>query len=846
MKVHVVTHTHWDREWYVTFEIFRGRLVEMINDLLEKIDEHPSFKHFMLDGQVVVLEDYLQISPEKKEKLLEEIRKGRIIVGPWYVLPDEFLISGESLIRNFLMGQKILKKWNLPSMKVGYLPDMFGHNAYTPTVLKGLGMEWAILWRGVGKACRDTEFEWISPSGDSVKVVNLIKDGYSNAAHFGAPLNALKDKFKSVISELSKHATTGNILLMNGTDHEMPLLDLPDKFDDWGREFGVELIHSTLEKYVSDVDYEKPNLTKVIGELRDPTYEPVLKDVTSTRVYIKLLNFEDQILYTRYVEPLSTTSPSENILEALKTGWKEILKSHPHDSICGCSVDRVHRDVEVRLNSAREIGVGILSRILNRSDLGSSVTFLNVSEIGGKFAIEAYVPLEPGVYELEGGRKAWVKEVPLEGTLSLYRIGGDDHLKMMSFIREFQRSKSVARVLSLPMGKLEIELDLTGLSSKTLRIVKRISNIPGEDRSPNFSGNFYDFKLNDDGTFDVEDKTNCVKYTSQGVLIDVGDCGDEYNFSPLPGDTPIHPLNVEKVEVEPTIFGKDVIVDGILKIPESLSKDRKGRSKNTVENPVRIRYRLFNDIPRIDLRIDLKNQSKDHKLLLRFKNPERISKVVNDGYFGIVEHPTEMSPDPQAVEEVISRYAMESFVGLLGERAKFMIVTRGLHEYETHVGKDGTTLDITLLRAVGWLSRGDLSTRRGHAGPALPTPEAQCIGNYSLLLSMVLLKEGSPVEMYSHQRIFLLSPIVLVPGIDFPSLKFFEAEEGVFLSTMKISESGDGIILRFFNPTGSEKRVRTRRKCKLVNMAEEFLGEESSEFTIPPLKVLSVECPFQS
>ena len=359
LKVHVVTHTHWDREWYLPFEVFRKRLVRLVDQLIDEMSKGDDFRYFMLDGQTVVLEDYLEIKPEMKDKLFDLIKSKRIGVGPWYILPDEFLITGEAFIRNYLVSQNLLKSFGISGMNIGYLPDMFGHSAFTPTVLKNLGLKSTVVWRGIGDASRKSEFIWESPNGDGILAINLLHS-YSNGAHFGRNIDEVKEQFKKEVKTLSKDCTTNNILIMNGTDHEMPIFDLPSHFDKWGKETNVEYIHSTLDKYTESVLNAKPKLKEVIGELRSPKYEPILRDVTSTRMYLKLQNFMAEMLYQHYAEPLSAilNTLGEKInRNEVEYGWKLILKSQPHDSICGCSIDDVHRDVEYRLRNATQQGL---------------------------------------------------------------------------------------------------------------------------------------------------------------------------------------------------------------------------------------------------------------------------------------------------------------------------------------------------------------------------------------------------------------------------------------------------------------------------------------------------------
>src|SRR5512143_1978299 len=146
--IHLVSHTHWDREWYQTFQQFRLRLVHLIDGLLDILDTDPQYKHFMLDGQTIVLEDYLQIRPEREADLHKYVQNGRILIGPWYLMPDEFLVSPEAIIRNLQEGDRVARRFG-PKMMVGYIPDPFGHIGQMPQILRGFDIQTASLWRGV-------------------------------------------------------------------------------------------------------------------------------------------------------------------------------------------------------------------------------------------------------------------------------------------------------------------------------------------------------------------------------------------------------------------------------------------------------------------------------------------------------------------------------------------------------------------------------------------------------------------------------------------------------------------------------------------------------------------------
>src|SRR5437899_6234817 len=181
LNIILVPHTHWDREWYLTFQQFRARLVHTIDKLLDILDRDNNFTYFMLDGQTIVLDDYLEVQPEQEERLKRHTRAGRIQVGPWYLQPDEFLVSGESLIRNLQIGLQRAADFGEP-MRIGYVPDCFGHIAQLPQILRGFDIDSAVFWRGVGAEVHKSEFYWTAPDGTQVLVLFLASVmGYSNA-----------------------------------------------------------------------------------------------------------------------------------------------------------------------------------------------------------------------------------------------------------------------------------------------------------------------------------------------------------------------------------------------------------------------------------------------------------------------------------------------------------------------------------------------------------------------------------------------------------------------------------------------------------------------------------------
>jgi mannosylglycerate hydrolase len=367
--VHIVSHTHWDREWYQTFQQFRLKLVHLIDGLLDILHDDINFKYFMLDGQTIVLEDYLQMRPEREDELRRYIQRGRIIIGPWHILPDMFLVSPEAHIRNLLEGDRTSRRFGT-KMMVGYMPDSFGHIGQMPQILQGFGIESASLWRGVDD--QPCEFWWQAPNGSQVFMANL-RDSYGNGAELPASDSR---RFAELLSErvasLKAHSAASDLLIMYGTDHmeTSPLTSSAIAFSDSALE-GNKVIHSTLPDYIASVrsSIQSETLPVVKGELRSSLRSPLLPGVLSTRVWIKQENQACQTLLEKWVEPFNvfagrTTvkSGASNInrlshpASIIRQAWRLLMENHPHDSICGCSIDQVHREMKVRFDQVKQIG----------------------------------------------------------------------------------------------------------------------------------------------------------------------------------------------------------------------------------------------------------------------------------------------------------------------------------------------------------------------------------------------------------------------------------------------------------------------------------------------------------
>jgi len=421
LKLYVISHTHWDREWYQTFQGFRKRLVLMMDDLINHLEKDNKYKYFHLDGQTVILEDYLQVRPENRQRLEKLIKDGRIIIGPWYTMPDEFLVSGESLIRNLQKGFEISRSYGVEPMKCGYVTDIFGHNSQLPQILNGFEITSAVLYRGIGDYPKDA-FTWSGADGSAVLALKLDRErSYSNF-YFAIrrPFEGREHEREELVSRMRalvdfsrKLAVSDNLLMMDGVDHCEIEPRLPEIISILNEEIEeIEIKHSTVEEFANVQRNSGVKLDEIKGELycigKRGVNNQVLKNVLSSMVYIKQVNNECETLLTRWAEPFDAAvdfiAPQNN-KGFLDEAWRMLLQNHAHDSICGCSITRVHMENEYRFAQAKDIASEIIDTVFGQiasfvdtgiTEKKGNVILFNAGQKAYKDLVEAEIEFPEG------------------------------------------------------------------------------------------------------------------------------------------------------------------------------------------------------------------------------------------------------------------------------------------------------------------------------------------------------------------------------------------------------------------------------------------------------------------
>ncbi len=876
----VVSHTHWDREWYEPFQVYRAWLVRCIDKLLDIFETDPAFAYFLLDGQTIVLEDYLEVRPARAQTLRNLIGAGKLHVGPWYILPDEFLVSGEALIRNLQRGTRIAREFG-GGMSIGYIPDPFGHISQMPQLLRGFGFSAAVFRRGL--ADEPAELWWDAPDGTRV-LACYLRDSYDNAAWLQHTDEAFAVGIAKLRASLAPHVATPNILLMNGTDHMEPWRDLPrlltaarEKISD------ARIVHASLPMYVTQVEHdlaqEKIDLPIVRGELRNPKKHHLLPGVASARLWIKQRNARAQTLLEQWAEPFSAfaaqftaADKAENANQVLlQLAWKYLLQNHPHDSICGCGVDITHDEMRTRFDWVEQIAEPIV-----RSSLHALAAQINTQAYDNAAALVVFNPTNAARTDTVHAT------LELPGSLEHFALSDQTHPAIPFHIvdqhaTEYYRTQASAEMLStlLAMGQAgrvlgmaiqdafiradtdPIQLDVTlttqgepnrdllvhglppildliaqkpdavfdvrahsptqfeiefvapeipGLGYRTFQINNAPLNTNAPSATPQFLENeFYRVEPDHNGTLTITDKTTGAVYRNANRFVDGGDRGDLYNYCPPENDTLVAaPHKSPRIEIERNVARQTLSITLAYRLPAQLSDERSARALDTVEETIATRVTVYPGVRRIDFETRVENRARDHRLRVEFPAPFDTTIAHAAQAFDVVQRALDLPTDTAAwIEQPRPEAPMQQFVSISDGMLGLTLAARGLPEYQARREPNGTTLALTVLRCVGWLSRDDLANRVGHAGPAKETPGAQAIGAH--VFEYALIPHAGDWRNAIHEARAFAAPLRAIAtdahrGTLAPTQSLLATSPCEFLvSAIKLAEDGSGLIVRGYN-----------------------------------------------
>jgi len=871
--MHVISHTHWDREWYLTFQQFRMRLVDLVDNLLELLEHDEDFKYFNFDGQTIVLEDYLEIKPQNEAKLRKYIQEGRILVGPWYQLNDEFLVSGESTIRSLLIGHLMAEDFGSVT-KVGYLPDQFGNISQMPQLFQGFGIDNCIFGRGLQLVDgRKTEFIWESPDGSQILTM-LMAFWYNNAQRFPEDIEAALEMANRAKNQLAPHVTTPHLLLMNGVDHLEVQENLSGILKNTNERLEEdEIIHSTMPKYVQAVKETLGELWKFKGEMREDRACQILAGTLSSRIYLKQENEKSQTLLEKYAEPAAVAAyilGKKYPTEYLRYVWKLLMQNHPHDSICGCSIDQVHDEMAWRFAQVQQIGEDLTERALKfvtdkiSTHEETNLVVFNPLNFDRSEVIEGTVefPLGPAtrsgthpIVDLSSGADVRAIEVvDAEGTAVAFQIA-DSHIATKQILSPIE----LPQAQNFRVYKLLIDAqNIPACGYKTFGVRKSQGNpIPGSlSPEPNVLENeCLRVQIEPNGSLTVTDKNTGKTFTGCNVFEDVGDVGDEYRHVKPQHDKVYTTLNaspsVSKISDGALCSEYRIVYD--FEVPECAVDNDRTRSDKLTTCRITTNVKLGSEVnhrkgnPMVEFTTEVENTVRDHRLRTLFPSDIQTDVSHAEGQFDVLTRPVRPPADWINASPF---YPQQSWVDVNDGEVGLTIINKGLTEYELYDDAK-RTIALTLLRCVGRLSGG------GESPAAQKTPGAQCLGTHTFKYAMsphAGSHETAKVWQQAHSHNVPVR-VVQTGGHDgeLPEqLSFVRIAPGnLVVSAIKKAERTDSIILRFYNTTdesveGVVNFCNEVGPVNLVNLNEEFQKQLASStdtvrIAVKPKQIVTLE-----
>ncbi len=865
-QCHWISNTHWDREWRYSMQRTRHMLVYMLDMLLDILDKEPEFKSFHLDSQTIPLQDYLEIRPQQRERVVGHIKAGRLLVGPWYVLPDEFCVGGESLIRNLLLGHRQAGELGGVS-KTGYSPFGWGQLSQMPQLYKGFGIPFASFYRGVNTdIAPNSEFRWQSPDGTEIVGSRLAarprynvwyvvqrpvfygrEDENARLAHWkngGGPFRLADGEFNQIdmryarpefnyheenvaeraiqaLEEQDGEWTTPHRFWSCGHDSSCPDIREVRMIRDCAAalEGRADVFHSTFADFQKNVvESAADDLPLTVGEMRyyftEGSSSVLFGWITSARMDIKKINYCTERLLGDYAEPMAGFAAMVGAAYPrgfLDQAWNQLLQNHGHDSIGCCSRDVVPRDMLFRYRQANEISTCVMEQAF--ADIAGAIDMGDRGK--DDVAVVAWNALPQARTEIA----EIVVDIPKDLEAEDFRLVSADGVEMQfqpvassERFTVIQNPNDCADMMAMQRQRFYAELpDLPGSGYRTFFIKpldakKRTLTRTIAGRTNGMENEFLSVIIQSNGALAVTDRRTGRSWTDLGYFRDCSEIGNPWEHVGVPFAEVLNTLG-EKARVARVLAGDLVTtyrVELDWELPRGRSADETHRSAERVPCRIVNLVTLRKGQPWVEIETTIENKAEDHYLQVSFPTQVKSETTIASTPFDVVTRPIKL-PDPGRYDEDLqTEHPMDRFVAVEDGTAGVALLNEGLKAYEPH-DDDDRTLSLTMLRCfplricITNLEMTDYSSQDNGS---------QCLGTHTFKYGFMPYAgtvESAGIwqtaERFNHSvRVAQIGPS---DGGKLPlAHSFLEVEnEALHVSALKQSESGEGWIVRLFNPT---------------------------------------------
>lgn len=737
INAYYVVSTHWDREWYLSYQQFRYHLVELLDEVLATMQADERFACFQTDGQSVIVEDYLEIRPEREDLVREFARHGRLRIGPWYTMPDENIVAPESLIRNLEEGIRVARHFGNVT-KAGFICDIFGHVSQMPQIFHGFGMDTAYIFRGVNEDTHGGLFVWKGADGTEVVTVRFgPRDGYFDyAAQIRHGFNhdkpfVLEEAIEALSAYLDMQQQrfgTRNVLLFDGGDH-MPIepqtVALLEGLK--RRRPDVEVRFTGLDEFARAIVKEKSSIKRRdSGELRHPGRLPgdgawLIPGVLSSRIRLTQDNRARETELCFWAEPFSHYAGilvgTEYPYSYIRRAWRYILENHAHDSICGCSPDQVHKDMEFRFDQARMINNKVIDHALTA--IARRVDLPDLE--GEQFAM---VVFNPAPADIDGpvDLELWFDEK----TTSVYgeffnyesKVGfrlydADDREIPYDYLGYSPRRRRLRRATrKAPRGQECLVIQVTaplkipalGYTTIICRPEQRFTRhddrgILAGDRA--LENEHLRVEVQDNGSLRLTDKRTGNTYDRLLVFEDRADIGDGwyhgvpvndriYTSTACPADVAVVAAGGRKATLR---IVNRMQVPGRFEFDTVMQRSRRTRTL-LIENDITLRA----GADHLEIRTVIDNQVRDHRVRVMFESGAKTDTYLADSAFDVVQRRIALPADNHTYRELAVETAPQaSWTAVFDKKRGLAVVAPDLPESAVRDVPE-RTLALTLLR----------------------------------------------------------------------------------------------------------------------------------------------------
>jgi mannosylglycerate hydrolase len=871
-NIHVVAHTHWDREWYFSdneaFIQFSYHMDEVIFAL-----ENNELDYYYLDGQLSILDDYLKVYPEKEAKIKELVENNQLFIGPWYTQMDEFVVAGESVVKNVQIGIDMSKRLG-GHTALGYLPDSFGQGKDMPKIYNGFGIEDAVFWRGMpSEITKSREFYWTAEDGSKVLTIN-IRNGY----YAGVTLVEGELYQKKEILDIVKQDSAAEVVTLPvGGDQRAVDRGLKTIIAEMNEQFGDEykIEESNYPHIFNLLRKAKPNLPTVQGEFMSGSVSKIHRSIYSSRYDLKKMNdmIENRLIFQ--LEPLMLMADDLGIpfkRELLDYIWKLLLKNHAHDSIGGCNTDKTNEMILARYKEADQLSYSTVDYLVRK--ISESIEGIQENDLV-LFNTMPYSRTESYTVEVST-KKEYIQlfdhnqnELNVQ-ILSTEKVYAGEVRRSQS---DYDESKYYY------IHKMMIEKELEPLSYAIVTVQESDEMIQKEQKENQRTAieNEALKVIFSEGKLSITDKNQEATYENCLYVEESGDEGDTYDYSPAYDDHILQlGFDAAKAVISTGELMSTLTLTGDWQVPHDLESRKEQRLDQKINYTIRLM--LKKDEKRIDMKVTIDNQAKDHRMRVVIKTPVQSVSSYADTLFGIVKRKNQ---DPHIQdwrtlgwkEEPTEIYPMIHYANIHDELASWTVMSKGIKEYQII----DQAMHITLFRGVGFLGRPELLRRPGDASGNqyryIPTPDSQLLGELEMELSLMIETSFDPAKIQKdYQKYSVSVPYYQIQTLNrFTNpIQYFQSNKvdhlnplqpfsdwsnpNLVFSALELSRDEKWINIRMYNPSLTETIdaqtvvLPASKTVRLIDLNEQVLETYGAVKTVTlgtfkpgEIKTISIE-----